>query len=979
MDLEENLSSLQCELVKGAVSEVLERDPLEFAVWGKVLKPSKSTSVSSDDACFDTEKINSLQFDQANGGTAKFRSVGLFAVETHIISALWLLTVGDRLDKLLSENAKGSRINRLPKKGSDSAGDIHAESLGTFEPYFLPYSEWRDRGLAAMRDEIEKGGRVTAITTDLTDFYQTVDPSYITSGEFRERYGLTYSRVETDLNRALISLMRRWNTKISEELNFEKVDPIGVPVGLMASKVLANVALIELDEIFETSIRPYYYGRYVDDIFIVFRSDGIDSLEGFWALLEQNSASIKKGAEKVKISISYHRPEFKIVDSKTKLFKLKGRAGRDTIDKIDDEIRSISSERRLLPSVDDLIEGRSSEALVLGDAPNSEPTSLMRAGGLTVKRLAWALKLRNIEYLNRLLPPDQWERERTNFFEFARVHLLNPNAILEHVDSIYRMFGVAVACRDWREAEKLLKTVLESFKAISHNKFISTKVDGFSCDHEAWLALEGTFLKALADAALKNIGFGNLCRTRSDQRSMQNVLMTAGLPLGEEELRRRFLSIYTSDWSTIPLKSRYPLTAMAAHVGRQMGRLSFDDVWDYDRRSFELGLFCIEASMSPYFREFIREPLEAEEALISKCVNSLRYPTRPFSPGEIYGLLPTTCGWTESRDGRPVWAKLVRLLRGSWVSDENLLSVSEAPMSGGSGPTRQMINREEKVVRLGISSYKTAGADWRLMAAGQPLVTAKRHKQISTMINMAIKADPKPTHLILPELALPHEWLSDVAAVLARSNISLISGVEYYHYPHRKVGSSAFMNLRSDDLGWPIWLSLFQHKSIPSPREGDELEKVYNLAWECPSLRKPIYVHGEFAFGTLICSELQNLSYRKNAQGNVDCLIVLSWNQDLATFSSLTEGAALDVHSYIAVVNNRAYGDSRVRAPAMKNFERDICRVKGGENDHMLVVELNPYDLRRFQSRYTRLTDPMDKFKARPEDFEIANYRRVIP
>ncbi|MBK8179266.1 MAG: hypothetical protein IPK67_10345 [Planctomycetes bacterium] len=48
----------------------------------------------------------------------------------------------------------------------------------------------------------------------------------------------------------------------------------------------------------------------------------------------------------------------------------------------------------------------------------------------------------------------------------------------------------------------------------------------------------------------------------------------------------------------------------------------------------------------------------------------------------------------------------------------------------------------------------------------------------------------------------------------------------------------------------------------------------------------------------------------------MDSLMILAWNKDLETFSALIESAALDVHAYVSFVNNRAYGDSRVRCPA---------------------------------------------------------------
>ena len=47
-------------------------------------------------------------------------------------------------------------------------------------------------------------------------------------------------------------------------------------MGLSASKIIANVLLADFDNAAERGVRPLYYGRYVDDIFLVFENkDGL--------------------------------------------------------------------------------------------------------------------------------------------------------------------------------------------------------------------------------------------------------------------------------------------------------------------------------------------------------------------------------------------------------------------------------------------------------------------------------------------------------------------------------------------------------------------------------------------------------------------------------------------------------------------------------------------------------------------------------
>ena len=114
-------------------------------------------------------------------------------------------------------------------------------------------------------------------------------------------------------------------------------------------------------------------------------------------------------------------------------------------------------------------------------------------------------------------------------------------------------------------------------------------------------------------------------------------------------------------------------------------------------------------------------------------------------------------------------------------------------------------------------------------------------------------------------------------------------------------------------------------------------------------------------------------------QGEVDALMVMSWNQDLDTFAALIESTALDLHAYSILVNNRAYGDSRVRSPAKESFLRDLARVRGGDNDFVIAATLDIDALRAFQSRAKRWPQVGDKFKPVPEGFRLAVGRKRLP
>ena len=68
-----------------------------------------------------------------------------------------------------------------------------------------------------------------------------------------------------------------------------------------------------------------------------------------------------------------------------------------------------------------------------------------------------------------------------------------------------------------------------------------------------------------------------------------------------------------------------------------------------------------------------------------------------------------------------------------------------------------------------------------------------------------------------------------------------------------------------------------------------------------------------------------------------------------------------------------------MRRPAKRSFDRDVCRIRGGLNDQLVVVEIEPASLRRQQSREKRWPRSTDAYKPAPEGYSISIARKCIP
>lgn len=1014
-DVANRLVAMLARLQAGEIENLLLQNLGETRVVAKKLgadpKPLKKNPSPDGHGFFSDPARAFDRLCETHDLTPEFRLVGDFPVEMHVLSALWINLVGHKFDERLSKSAFGARLRRYrPEPGAPrgSLGHYHLEAVGSFQPYFGPYKEWRNRGLRAIRTELEAEHAVVAISMDLTSYYHRIDPAFMADERFLAQAGIELTAWELSFTQAFAAALGQWSKNVAAEMHAlgcrkRDVTVGGLPIGLSLSRVVANVLLVGLDRDIEQGLTPVYYGRYVDDLFLVLRDPGnlasAEALLGFFAVRTQSfpaPGDIKKGQIYLTLPGSFQgKTKLLLQQSKQKAFFLRGQGGLDLLSNIESQIRSVSSERRLMPSPDRLESMASAKVLTAAGHPSEEADTLRRADGLSVRRLGWSVQLRAVETLAKDLLEDDWRAERRQFYEFAHSHILRPDKILDHLDYLPRLLSLAVALTDWAEARRLIDATtnaLETLRARTESSPI--KVNGFSAKKQigpTWDGLKQTTVDLAKDAVLRSLRWSQRSgEMRPLGEAALAVCELVGLGRDTDTIGALALSLRETDWAKIAYKDH-----LRRHASRQ--RLAIAD----ERHLHEL--YAHESDL----REFLSKSVESgrgrgaarvhprcsdsgENAAIPSLLPYL-LPTRPYTTQEVSLFLPDECVF-DGLSGAPArtWARYVRAVRGVWVwgslvaADTSAADAQERPANDGARQLRIArlgTGKAASKVRLGISSLLTTDESFSAAASGQSDLSRSRYQRIERLINQAIDAYPRPTHLLLPELSLPERWIDTVSRLLQDAGISLIAGLDYHREQPDRIHSEAVLVLADDRLGFPSSVQIRQAKSLPAAGEEETLLKQFGLVWPAhlAVACKPVYIHSGFSFGVLVCSELQNIGHRQAFQGNVDCMMVLSWNQDLETFSALTESASLDVHAHVALVNNRRYGDSRVRTPAKVAHKRDACRLRGGQNEHVVVVDLDIASLRAFQSRAKRWPREDDPYKPVPEGFAIAAFRRTTP
>lgn len=883
--------------------------------------------------------------------SAEFRLMAQASLDFHVLSTLWVLKVGHQYDIKLTDCAYGNRLRR----GLDK--NVNPLSLGTFSPYLKPFRDWRDNGINAMRGALAADQKIIALTADVSGFYHELNPAFLLDERFNGMFLLDLSLDEKKLHRLFVMALQAWaaNTPLKK----------GLPVGLPASAVVANIALIELDRLVEQEVVPLYYGRYVDDLILVMENGSdIQSTEQLWEWLFARSGGLLnwlpgEKKETVEFKPNYlHGSQIRFSNQKNKVFVLTGETGKTLVESIARQIHERASEWRALPNLPRSASHVATDLVAATQSDGEIADNLRKADLLSMRRAGFAIKLRDFEAYERDLHPDAWREHRSAFFRAFIQHVL----VLPHFFAlaIYlpRVVKIATACEDFEDLRKIMDGILWICKSVADHCAVSIK----PC------------LSKNSPTESEIIGRWKLQVFKAVQESIVSAFP------------RRLSNAGKLAWEKHFSESEFDISKLSIkNIQAEQARLFSHDLAHMPFRFIGLPKEMIAQRGIPAKKSIVYLK-DASHLLQSsvidgitdlsrwiKCTSAgalpigLLFATRPSSVAELFVLDRNSFTDASERAMRSI----VLALRGFTLSEKMPRFDRKDVLQIPDG------EQQHKTV-IAVSSWETRYKSWVAAVTGNTDPDFDRYARLNRLVKHLISQPNGAKYFILPELALPAHWFMRLALKLQGRGISLITGIEYLHASKSRVRNQVWAALSHDGLGFPSMLVYRQDKQRPALHEEQEIRRLAGLelkpdkAWTRP----PVIQHGTFRFAMLVCSELTNISYRTALRGEVDAVFIPEWNQDTETFNSLIESAALDVHAYIIQCNDRQYGDSRIRAPYKDSWRRDILRVKGGIEDYCVTGEIDIQALREFQSSRR---SPDGPFKPAPDGFEIGFARKVLP
>lgn len=929
-------------------------------------------------------------------------------IEIHLLSVLWVMRIGHRLDKELSDACYANRLHR------NKDNDIYDKGIKLFRKYHERYTEWRNNTIQKAKRMHAEGLDVAILNLDIKDFYHSVDFDLNEEIQVEEPSDKWLNLQLSKVHSAYLGVLYDCGILKSERRI--------LPIGLVSSSILANYYFKDFDNQVDEFVNPLFYGRYVDDIMLVFKSpaniikeaDPVASFVDRCIIkpLEKNEVLQLRREEKVAGEGNQNTPidyDFKInykgntltfQQSKVKLFNFLKDEPVSLLEEFEENIRKNSSEFRLLPEEDSLIDSfdKASSHISYSDSINK----VRSIEGFRYD------KLQASKHLSLLISASK----NTQALQGGKIDLVcrNLEDFFKGLNSIElngmweKIFAFYIINKRYDKVIDFTKYLLDEIVKV---KYYTSKIGTFSKDSEitGWLreALINQLFNSLSMAASLNLSaFESEVVDHLHKDFKEHTGYAAGtLKTHLQAIKQNAEQLITSNLLrhshiSFPLLNYCISDKLEAD---NVIRLNFIDNNSIKGKSLRLSAEgSLKIRYSPRFIHFHEICLfyalakhygiaeDKSGAALNMQYLLLNHNTQdeldgyPDSPADAPEL-PSDPDVIENEFNEEHYSIIIDKFLAEYPSyfsndpkhrkDDNRLNNSDFKLIKlGGKPSK-------KKVKVAMANMKVDADNSERSFLGDPNLSFDRYLDLCHMLNEAAKT--KCDLVVFPEISIPFSWLGNITDYVRRNNIALICGVEHvtdlngvvYNYvvtilPFKhKVYRNAFIDLRlKRDYSHSEEKLINGHVgfSVPSSTDRDKHK-----------LR--VYDWNGIMFSVFNCFEFADIAKRATLKGNVDFVVAVEHNKDTNYFSNILESSSRDIHAYVIQVNDSSWGDSRISQPSA-TVTKDLVRIKGGEHVHIVTGEIDILGLREFQMKNFSLQEDSKEFKPTPPGFKIHDNRK---
>jgi hypothetical protein len=868
-------------------------------------------------------------------------------IEVHLLSTVWTMMYGPLLETSLLEKPYGNKL------ALDENDDV-VDGLRLFEPYFKEYANWRDSGIRKVRQVVNENKHALIFGLDIKSCYDSIQFDFDKLFDFVMDIGVDDDEefeLLTDRLRQVHEKYSRLRTKTRMRKKSD-MPPTILPIGLLSSGILANWHLGDFDRKVIEDTNPAYYGRYVDDIIIVYSSTqeytSLDQLKPN-ALVDKYfkdsgilvaSANEPTEIDKIEYCVlpEVYNGTLVIQQEKFTIHHFDRNEPLNLLDAFEAEIRKNSSEFRFMPSESELTEDfdEVAHAINYSDSPNKLRSiedsrddryriAKFLAKKLTLASISPGLKDQEccdqiVRFFNgwrALAFSGMWERTLTylTLAEDERNTVKFVNQVLNAVDNV--SLNNCGSKSDLINLRKRMKIYLTTAAAM------------------AW-GLKPHLLPRLHKLMGNNRSLQNIRKQLDDIKSIAFVFRRSNL------IRHRFVACSLMSMTNLcnDESRAVDLTRHIAIKKEDMDSVEFtESALHYCPRYIkfhEVTLYLIHCSIGNHAHQWQSSKKYLEEAWIQ------------YLRLNGYGL-EAECRFVKTSSNEPPF---------------DVSEISVWPENKADSLTVALAN-------LRVDENVVVSRDY--IEAPNPSVDRRKDLQKVLKESKLAKAD----FVVFPEISIPRHWLPWIAEYFVRRHkMAVVCGIE-----HWLIGNKVY-NVICTLLPVKIHntyevVIVARVKNHPAPEEKRIIEG-YGFEWPKIKTHHDLISWRNVDFTSFICFELADIAHRAWFRSRVDILIASEFNTDTNYFSNLAESIARDLHCIVVQSNSSQYGDSRAVLPS-KTEKKDLLRVKGGDNVTVLTAKLPIKELRQFQLLEYELQKERQtayRFKPTPPDFDRNEVKR---
>lgn len=914
-------------------------------VWQRWLKEDVDCVVLPKELSDQTVSGGTIMYvnNKTNEKEVKVQSVNALidaSIKIHIISVLWIMKVGLRLSQLVDSNNYAYLLATHETNEDEKEID---NGLAIYKPYFTGYQSWRDNALQKAKCLLNEEKNVAIVSLDIKRYFyyarlNVADLVRILSS----RKGIDIDPEDKDvrtLNALLNDIHKTYAEKAGEYVEGAGTEDnkYSIPVGLMSSGLLGNLYLEDFDRKVTESIRPDYYGRYVDDTIFVFSNVEIESPIDFINKMfcDKECALLKREGEDGYSLIDH--TNLKLQTSKIVLEYFEHSGSSALIDKFVHTIMKNRSEFRFLPDEEEV--SRDFEDYAFSLQYSDSFNKLRSIENFKEDKFGASRYLANQIFLSRYKGNDiDSEKNDRQILAFFRGDIaISFHTLWEKVATYFIMNNN--------------ENGLASFFANVEKAIDCVSIDGCNVTKKLSSDLRAYLTVSVAIPLSLNLSFKLRIQYPNEAVSLAENILESCMS------RRQLINIGLLDM----MKDTAIKETCYYHIDPMDYSEDHLQYSDYKRLLCPQYIHLDTLCQIEMLKKLALWGSDKKGSYNNGGKNDLTQIVLDESIKEFYKF---NYAWRHLFENikEKNWMKSY-IMQNHEVSQKHYVVIKE----------KHEDNQTSTNKCVAIANLKVDTDMVRKMMYGRPNLTTERKKELFAVINEAVKHNSDL--LVMPELATPYQWLSMLSRESMKANMAIVSGLTYICNKN-KIAFNVVATVLPMKIGNRMECVILPRvKNHYAPKE---VEILKGYRYRVPKFGSPVYqlIHWRnLYFSIYNCFELASIEDRSLFKSETDLIIATELNRDLTYFSDIAGSWVRDVHSYFIQVNSSEFGDSRIMRPAGKD-RRDMVVVKGGKNPIAIIDNIDIHSLRDFQLKeYSLQMQEKDSFKLTPPNY---NKEKVI-